>query len=49
MNITHKLNDDVTIFFLRVLVRMISEKNPDQDLRVPIDEWTPEFWSPYKK
>lgn len=29
MNITHKLDDDLRSYFLRILTRMISAKNPN--------------------
>ncbi|CAD8193240.1 unnamed protein product [Paramecium pentaurelia] len=50
MNITHQLNDDLRSYFLKILTRMISEKNPningqDEQAKLAIDEWEPEFWS----
>lgn len=50
MNITYQLHDDLRSYFLKILTRMISEKNPningtDDQAKLDIDEWTPEFWS----
>ncbi len=37
------LNDDLKIFFIKVLVRMISRTNKNKETEgLPIDKWTPE-------
>lgn len=55
INIQNKLNDQQRFFFLKVLVRMVSEKNrnvreqpDDEQSNLAIDEWSPEFWSESK-
>lgn len=44
------LKDDLRVFFLKVLARIITEKNTKQSQTYQsIDYWTPEFWSDSKK
>jgi inositol 1,4,5-triphosphate receptor type 1/inositol 1,4,5-triphosphate receptor type 3 len=51
MNIhdSNSLKDDLKIFFLKVLARIITEKNTrNKETLYSIDRWTPEFWSDFK-
>ena len=44
------LNDELKIFFLKVLIRMLTEKNKNPDRNsTPIDQWEPEFWNDSRK
>lgn len=44
------LNEQLRIFFLTVLVRMIAKYNTNPEAEgVPIDQWSPEMWSDSKK
>lgn len=50
INDTHSLRDDLKIFFLKVLSRIITEKNSkNKETLYSIDRWTPEFWSECKQ
>jgi inositol 1,4,5-triphosphate receptor type 1/inositol 1,4,5-triphosphate receptor type 3 len=50
INNPHCLKDELRIFFLKVLGRIITEKNlRDKTEQQQIDYWTPEYWSDYKK
>jgi hypothetical protein len=40
------MKDDLRIFFLKVLARIITSKNQKQALS--IDYWTPEYWTDEK-
>jgi inositol 1,4,5-triphosphate receptor type 1/inositol 1,4,5-triphosphate receptor type 3 len=45
----NSLKDDLKIFFLKVLARIITEKNVrNKETLYSIDRWTPEFWSDCK-
>lgn len=46
---SNSLKDDLKIFFLKVLARIITEKNVrNKETLYAIDRWTPEFWSDCK-
>lgn len=43
------LSDDLRIFFLKMLSRLITEKNlNNKDKMVEVDLWTSEYWTSYK-
>lgn len=49
INDSHSLRDDLKIFFLKVLTRIITEKNQkNKETLYSIDRWTPEFWTDFK-
>lgn len=49
INDSTSLKDDLKIFFLKVLTRIITEKNTrNKETLYSIDRWTPEFWSDCK-
>lgn len=60
MNISNPdcFKDDLRIFFLKVLARVITEKNLNNKVNcffklikekpLALDHWTPEYWSDYK-
>ena len=44
------LNDELKVFFLKILIRMVTEKNKNPDRNAtPIDQWEPEFWNDSRK
>ena len=44
------LNDELKVFFLKILIRMVTEKNKNPDRNsTPIDQWEPEFWNDSRK
>jgi inositol 1,4,5-triphosphate receptor type 1/inositol 1,4,5-triphosphate receptor type 3 len=48
MNLTQAniLSDELKIFVLKVLTRIITEKNvANKETMFAVDTWTPEFWS----
>lgn len=50
INDSNSLRDDLKIFFLKVLTRIITEKNQkNKETLYSIDRWTPEFWTDFKQ
>ena len=52
MNINNPgfLSDDLKVFFLKILTRMITEKNVrNREQALPADQWTIEYWQDYKE
>lgn len=42
--------DELRIFFLKMLSRLITEKNfNNKDQMIEVDNWTSEYWMDYKQ
>jgi inositol 1,4,5-triphosphate receptor type 1/inositol 1,4,5-triphosphate receptor type 3 len=51
MNINNPgfLRDDLRVFFLKMLSRLVSETNlKNKEQMMPIDQWNSDFWSDCK-